>query len=125
MNQQHQTETAMHNTCEQSIQTQLKTLLAGNDLWKVNRIEIDQKHLEIHAYVQTTVGEVTPCSLCKRLCSVSILKTNKTYAYLSLFGYRTYIHADEIQMDCPQHEKQLIIPPWDQQINEQLKLSIL
>lgn len=125
MNKLQTTDTYSHNDIENDIKSIFQNMKIKNNLWELVKIEIDQKRSEIHVFVHANPGEQNTCSHCCQINTVTILKTNKIWSYLSIREMRTFIHADEIQIICSHHGIQRINPPWDLQINEKLKLSIL
>lgn len=125
MNQHQANINHSHNELHEKVMSYFNEMLKRELGLEVINVELDINSKVIRVFIHVVNTKLIPCPQCGHESLLSKSATEKVWMYYSLYGLRTYIHAEEIKIDCPKHRAQFIPPPWDKQINEKLELSVL
>ena len=84
--------------------------------WKVTKVEfmeVEDKKMELHIHIDFEHGGMFHCPAdgCKKELT-AYDSTERTWRHLNFFQYKTYIHARQPRVKCPEHGVKTIDVPW-------------
>jgi len=79
--------------------------------WAVDRVEFSADKQQLDLWLDFPSGSTFACPECQRQCSIH--DTNKrTWRHLDFFQHRTFLHARQPRISCPEHGVKTVTPPW-------------
>lgn len=79
--------------------------------WTVTRIEFSEADQQLDLWLDFPRGSTFPCPECR--CPAKIHDTEeRTWRHLDFFQHRTFLHARQPRIDCPEHKVKTVALPW-------------
>ena len=79
--------------------------------WVVNRIEFSQEKAQLDLWLDLPAGSRFACPECRKACSVYD-HSERTWRHLNFFQHKTFLHARQPRIECPDHGVKTVEVPW-------------
>lgn len=89
-----------------------------NGKWEVHDVQLDEIERKVVVHIKPVVEIVFRCPVCHEKGMGVVSHENKQTGYYSFLGYKTFIEAPELQVNCKQHGLQIIQSPWNQKLRQ-------
>jgi transposase len=87
-------------------------LLGINDLWQVERVDLDMTRGRVDVYIGHAKGVRFVCSECGQEHAVYDHSAARTWRHLDSCQFMTYLHASPPRVSCPEHGVRQARLPW-------------
>ncbi|MGD9506326.1 MAG: transposase family protein [Syntrophobacteraceae bacterium] len=92
------------------------TLMQLRPPWRVERVELTEGKSSTTVDVRIGCVEsalVALCPECGNACSIIAIREIRAWRHLDLWRTPTMVHAELPVVNCPEHGKRSVRPPWD------------
>ena len=97
----------------QSQMQQLFRLALGLDEpWAVSRIEFSDEEQQLDLWLDFPAGSRFTCPQCERDDCGVYDTTERTWRHLNFFQHKTFLHARQPRITCPDHGVKTVAVPW-------------
>lgn len=79
--------------------------------WVVSKIEFSDEQNQLDLYLDFPAGSKFPCPGCGSGCGVHDT-AERTWRHLNFFQHKTFLHARQPRIDCPDHGVKTVEVPW-------------
>ena len=80
--------------------------------WSVQKIDFSPENQQLDLWLDFPAGSTFDCPDCKRSgCKVHDT-AERTWRHLDFFQHRTFLHARQPRVQCPEHGVKTVTPPW-------------
>lgn len=94
-----------------------QTIFDTGKEWNLKSIEFDDIAQEV-VIVVTFHTDNPICPICKKTDVKFMLQNDSKKGYYSFLGYKTYINAPDLYIECTTHGTQRIKPPWEKKMEK-------
>ena len=96
---------------ESQIQQLFRVALGLAEPWVVSKIEFSQEQHQLDLYLDFPAGSKFPCPDCGT--GRGVYDTDqRTWRHLNFFQHKTFLHARQPRIDCPDHGVKSVEVPW-------------
>jgi transposase len=93
------------------IQQLFRVALGLAEPWLVSKIEFSEENHQLDLCLDFPAGSKFPCPQCGAACGVYDTD-ERTWRHLSFFQHKTFLHARQPRIDCPDHGVKTVEAPW-------------
>jgi transposase len=79
--------------------------------WVVSKIEFSEAQHQLDLWLDFPAGSKLPCPQCQTSCGVYDT-VQRTWRHLNFFEHKTFLHARQPRIDCPDHGVKTVDVPW-------------
>ena len=79
--------------------------------WVVSRIEFSDEHRQLDLWLDFPSGSPFGCPECGKSCGVYD-SDERTWRHLNFFQHKTFLHARQPRIKCPDHGVKTVEVPW-------------
>ena len=94
------------------IQQLFRVALGLAEPWVVSQIEFSDEQHQLDLYLDFPTGSKFPCPQCGRAGCGVYDSTERTWRHLNFFQHKTFLHARQPRIDCPDHGVKTVEVPW-------------
>jgi transposase len=94
------------------IQQLFRVALGLAEPWLVGKIEFSEENHQLDLYLDFPAGSQFPCPQCGRAGCGVYDSTERTWRHLNFFQHKTFLHARQPRIDCPDHGVKTVEVPW-------------
>jgi transposase len=94
------------------IQQLFRVALGLAEPWLVGKIEFSEENHQLDLYLDFPAGSQFPCPQCGRVGCGVYDSTERTWRHLNFFQHKTFLHARQPRIDCPDHGVKTVEVPW-------------
>jgi transposase len=87
-------------------------ILAIHDPWRVERVDLQLQHGEVHVYLSHDDKPEWPCAECGASCPLYDHQAERQWRHLDTCQYRTILHAAPPRSQCREHGVRVVKLPW-------------
>jgi len=80
--------------------------------WVVSRIEFSTEGQELHLWIDFPSGSRFACPECGRTDCGAYDSTERTWRHLNFFQHKSFLHARQPRVECPDHGVKTVVVPW-------------
>ena len=80
--------------------------------WVVSRIEFSDEQRQLDLWLDFPVGSRFACPECGRSGCGAYDSTERTWRHLNFFQHKTFLHARQPRIECPDHGVKTVAVPW-------------
>ena len=79
--------------------------------WQVVKVTFSPQDRQLDLWLDFAAGSRFACSECGQLCGVKDTRP-RHWRHLNFFQHKTYLHARQPRVDCPEHGVRTVEVPW-------------
>jgi len=88
-----------------------RVALGLREPWVVSRIEFSADQRQLDMWLDFPAGGKFPCPECGRSCG-AYDSAERTWRHLNFFEHKTFLHARQPRVQCPEHGVKTVEVPW-------------
>lgn len=96
---------------QSQIQQLFRAALGLAEPWAVSKIEFSDEQHQLDLYLDFPPASRFPCPQCQGNCGVYD-SDERTWRHLNFFQHKTFLHARQPRIDCPEHGVKTVDVPW-------------
>jgi transposase len=97
---------------QSQIQQLFRVALGLAEPWAVSKIEFSDEQHQLDLWLDFSVGSKFPCPQCGRTGLGVYDSIERTWRHLNFFQHKTFLHARQPRIDCPDHGVRTVETPW-------------
>ncbi len=94
------------------MQELFRVALGLSEPWIVSRIEFSAEQHQLDLWVDFPSGSRFACPECGRAGCGAYDSTERTWRHLNFFEHKTFLHARQPRIECPEHGVKTVAVPW-------------
>ena len=97
---------------QSQIQQLFRLALGLAEPWVVSKIEFSDEQHQLDLWLDFPGGSKFPCPQCGRAGCGVYDSTERAWRHLNFFQHKTFLHARQPRIDCPDHGVKTVEVPW-------------
>jgi transposase len=97
---------------ERAMQELFRVALGLAEPWKVSKIEFSQEQHQLDLWLDFPAGSRFACPECGRGDCGVYDSTERAWRHLNFFQHKTFLHARQPRVECPDHGVKTVEVPW-------------
>jgi transposase len=97
---------------QSQIQQLFRVALGLAEPWVVSKIDFSEEQHQLDLWLDFPAGSKFPCPQCGRAGCGVYDSDERTWRHLNFFQHKTFLHARQPRIDCPDHGVKTVEVPW-------------